>query len=187
MPTSTVRHRLPRFVSRCAPDDRERHRQSRPGQPCALRCAGRRRDARRVRPFGEPTGAPSTSMGLSHAFLVDGRVTQEWIVTDEVTIWKQIFAHVEGEAPLSGDPIHHGRTTGQSMEDQLGGLNPPPTRPIATRASISRAGRTRSGSAAASATCATITPRTSRSIPPMARPTATTTSCGTRSRNGGVS
>ena len=44
--------------------------------------------------FGEPTGAAVYIMGLSHAHLVDGRITQEWIVTDEVSIWKQIFAHV---------------------------------------------------------------------------------------------
>ncbi len=48
--------------------------------------------------FGEPTGADVYVMGLSHATMVDGRVTQEWIVTDEVTIWKQIFAHVESKA-----------------------------------------------------------------------------------------
>ena len=48
--------------------------------------------------FGEPTGAPVYVMGLSHAHMVDGRVTQEWIVTDEVSIWKQIFAHEEGRA-----------------------------------------------------------------------------------------
>lgn len=48
--------------------------------------------------FGEPTGAPVYVMGLSHAHMVDGRVTAEWIVTDEVSIWKQIFAHVESRA-----------------------------------------------------------------------------------------
>ena len=59
---------------------------------------------------------------------------------------------------------------------------PRPTRPTATRASTSRAGPTRSGSAAASGTCATTTLRASRSTPPTGRPTATTTSCATRSR-----
>jgi hypothetical protein len=48
--------------------------------------------------FSEPAGAPVYVMGLSHAFLVDGRVTQEWIVTDEVSVWKQILAHEEGRA-----------------------------------------------------------------------------------------
>ena len=32
-------------------------------------------------------------MGLSHAEIVDGRVQKEWVVTDEVVIWKQILAH----------------------------------------------------------------------------------------------
>ena len=43
--------------------------------------------------FGEPTGAPIYIMGISHAHVVDGRITMEWIQIDEVTIWKQIFAH----------------------------------------------------------------------------------------------
>lgn len=43
--------------------------------------------------FGEPTGAPIYIMGMSHAHIVDGRITMEWIQIDEVTIWKQIFAH----------------------------------------------------------------------------------------------
>ncbi|MBL8701016.1 MAG: ester cyclase [Alphaproteobacteria bacterium] len=48
--------------------------------------------------FGAPTGAPVYVMGMNHAHMVDGRVTQEWIVTDEVSIWKQILAHQEGRA-----------------------------------------------------------------------------------------
>ena len=43
--------------------------------------------------FGPPTGAPVYVMGLSHAHIVDGRVTVEWMLTDEVSIWKQILAH----------------------------------------------------------------------------------------------
>jgi len=43
--------------------------------------------------FGEPTGAPIYVMGLSHAEIVDGKIRYEWIVTDEVSIWKQIIAH----------------------------------------------------------------------------------------------
>ena len=35
-------------------------------------------------------------MALSHAYVVDGRVTMEWLCTDEVSIWKQILAHAEG-------------------------------------------------------------------------------------------
>ena len=43
--------------------------------------------------FGAPSGAPVYVMGLSHAQIVDGRVVAEWMVTDEVVIWKQILAH----------------------------------------------------------------------------------------------
>jgi len=45
--------------------------------------------------FGEPTGAPVYIMGFSHAVIVAGRIQQEWMVTDEVSIWKQIEAHLE--------------------------------------------------------------------------------------------
>jgi predicted ester cyclase len=48
--------------------------------------------------FGEPSGAPVYVMGLSHAEMVDGLVRYEWNVTDEVSIWKQIFAHLEARA-----------------------------------------------------------------------------------------
>jgi ketosteroid isomerase-like protein len=48
--------------------------------------------------FGAPTGAPVYVMGMNHAHLAGGRVTQEWVVTDEVSIWKQIFAHVGQQA-----------------------------------------------------------------------------------------
>ena len=48
--------------------------------------------------FGEPTGAPVYVMGLSHAQVVGGRIQQEWLVTDEVVIWKQIEAHLESRA-----------------------------------------------------------------------------------------
>jgi hypothetical protein len=41
--------------------------------------------------FGEPSGAPVYVMGFSHAEIVDGQVRYEWIVTDEVAIWKQII------------------------------------------------------------------------------------------------
>lgn len=43
--------------------------------------------------FGPPSGAPVYVMGLSHAQVVDGRVREEWMVIDEVVIWKQIIAH----------------------------------------------------------------------------------------------
>ena len=43
--------------------------------------------------FGEPSGAPVYIMGMTHAYLVGGRITHEWITIDEVAIWKQIMAH----------------------------------------------------------------------------------------------
>jgi len=43
--------------------------------------------------FGPPTGAPVYVMGLSHAHVVEGRIAVEWMLTDEVSIWKQILAH----------------------------------------------------------------------------------------------
>jgi SnoaL-like polyketide cyclase len=43
--------------------------------------------------FGQPTGAPLYIMGLSHAHITQGRVMSEWITFDEVSIWKQIYAH----------------------------------------------------------------------------------------------
>ena len=48
--------------------------------------------------FGEPTGAPVYIMGLSHAEIVDNKVRREWLVTDEVSIWKQIAAYEESRA-----------------------------------------------------------------------------------------
>ena len=48
--------------------------------------------------FGEPTGAPVYVMGMSHAHITEGQVRMEWLLTDEVSIWKQIFAHVESRA-----------------------------------------------------------------------------------------
>ena len=50
--------------------------------------------------FGPPTGAPVYVMGLSHAHVVEGRIAAEWMLTDEVSIWKQILAH--GAAPNGG-------------------------------------------------------------------------------------
>ncbi len=48
--------------------------------------------------FGEPSGAPVYVMGMSHLNLTRGRITAEYMVTDEVSIWKQIFAHQENRA-----------------------------------------------------------------------------------------
>ncbi len=43
--------------------------------------------------FGEPTGAPLYIMALSHAHVTAGQVRSEWVMTDEVAVWKQILAH----------------------------------------------------------------------------------------------
>ena len=43
--------------------------------------------------FGAPTGAPIYILGMSHAYMVDGRITLEWLCIDDVAIWKQILAH----------------------------------------------------------------------------------------------
>ena len=42
--------------------------------------------------FGPPSGAPVYVMGISHAQIADGRVVAEWVMTDEIVIWKQILA-----------------------------------------------------------------------------------------------
>jgi predicted ester cyclase len=43
--------------------------------------------------FGSPTGAPVYVMGLSHAPIIKGQIAVEWMLTDEVSIRKQILAH----------------------------------------------------------------------------------------------
>jgi hypothetical protein len=48
--------------------------------------------------FGPPTGADVYIMGMSHISLVDGLIRQEFVVTDEVSIWKQIIAHQHSKA-----------------------------------------------------------------------------------------
>ncbi|MBP9931845.1 MAG: hypothetical protein KBF63_21420 [Rhodoferax sp.] len=48
--------------------------------------------------FGAPTGAPMYVMGMSHFNMTGGKVMAEYMVTDEVAIWKQIVAHVESRA-----------------------------------------------------------------------------------------
>ena len=42
--------------------------------------------------FGAPSGARVYILGMTHAYMVGGRITMEWICTDEVAIWKQILA-----------------------------------------------------------------------------------------------
>lgn len=41
--------------------------------------------------FGPPTGAPLFIMGLSHFAVADGQVQQEWLLIDEVSLWKQLL------------------------------------------------------------------------------------------------
>ncbi|MEE4212070.1 MAG: ester cyclase [Parvularcula sp.] len=48
--------------------------------------------------FGEPTGASVFIMGLSHAFVHDGRILMEWLAIDEVPIWKQVMHHAGSAA-----------------------------------------------------------------------------------------
>jgi hypothetical protein len=48
--------------------------------------------------FGEPTGAPVYVMGMAHMNVTQGKVMAEYLVTDEVSIWKQIYAHIESHA-----------------------------------------------------------------------------------------
>lgn len=43
--------------------------------------------------FGAPTGATVHIMAMSHVQMTGGRVTSEWLLVDEVAIFKQIFAH----------------------------------------------------------------------------------------------
>lgn len=43
--------------------------------------------------FGKPTGAAVYILGMTHAYMVDGKVTMEWVLIDEVAIWKQIYGH----------------------------------------------------------------------------------------------
>ena len=48
--------------------------------------------------FGAPTGAPVYVMGMSHLHVTQGRVTTEYLVTDEVSVWKQIYAYTQSRA-----------------------------------------------------------------------------------------
>ncbi len=42
--------------------------------------------------FGPPSSHPVHVMGFTHAEILDGRVARQWVITDEVAIWKQILA-----------------------------------------------------------------------------------------------
>ncbi len=46
--------------------------------------------------FGQPTGAQVYILCMTHAYMVDGRISHEWLLTDEVAIWKQILGHAAG-------------------------------------------------------------------------------------------
>lgn len=46
--------------------------------------------------FGAPSGAQVYILGITHAYMVDGRISHEWLITDEVAIWKQIIGHRAG-------------------------------------------------------------------------------------------
>ncbi len=48
--------------------------------------------------FGEPSGADIFVMGMSHVYMTGSRIRMEWLLTDEVAIWKQIHAHVASRA-----------------------------------------------------------------------------------------
>ena len=50
--------------------------------------------------FGAPTGAAVYILGMTHAYMVAGRITMEWICIDDVAIWKQIIAHEVMHAAL---------------------------------------------------------------------------------------
>lgn len=52
--------------------------------------------------FGTPSGAPIYIMGLAQALMVNGRITMEWVLIDEVAIWKQILDHSGMEAASQG-------------------------------------------------------------------------------------
>lgn len=43
--------------------------------------------------FGEPTGAPVHIMAMSHVHVTKGCVVNDWLMVDEVAVFKQIYAH----------------------------------------------------------------------------------------------
>jgi predicted ester cyclase len=46
--------------------------------------------------FGPPSGTPVHVMAISHVWMAQDGVRLEWVVIDEVSIWKQIIAHRGG-------------------------------------------------------------------------------------------
>ena len=43
--------------------------------------------------FGAPSGAPMLVMGITHAEIVDDLIVREWVMTDELAIWRRIARH----------------------------------------------------------------------------------------------
>lgn len=48
--------------------------------------------------FGMPSGAPIYILGLAQAVMVNKQITMEWLLIDEVAIWKQIIDHLGEDA-----------------------------------------------------------------------------------------
>ena len=42
--------------------------------------------------FGHPSGADVYVMGISHARIAEGKIVAEWVLADEVAVWKQILS-----------------------------------------------------------------------------------------------
>jgi len=65
-----------------------------PGRP--VRCAARWAVQGRHHghgAFGPPSGAEIYLMAISHAEIVDDRIIREWVLVDELAIWRQIAIH----------------------------------------------------------------------------------------------
>lgn len=65
-----------------------------PGRP--VRCAARwslQGKHRGHGAFGAPTGADIYVMAISHAEIIDNRIVREWVLIDELAIWRQIAIH----------------------------------------------------------------------------------------------
>ncbi|RMA82433.1 ester cyclase [Umboniibacter marinipuniceus] len=41
--------------------------------------------------YGKPTGAPIFILGESHFRIIDGEITEEWNIFDELSVWVQVF------------------------------------------------------------------------------------------------
>ena len=45
----------------------------------------------RLRHFDQPTSARVCNLCMAHAHMIDGRIGHEWLLTDEVAVWKQVL------------------------------------------------------------------------------------------------